>query len=159
MQEVWKFTCCQISFITGIRFTCQKTIQANLLAVEEGDEFEISHKYTVRAYKTFHRVPSLGYVVYKRQKSLKHEFINLSSAEIADIAKQGIDVNSININPEIAYTGDTRMELFHLKGCSHDGTKNDFLEAQVLITEVRLVIFYSAEKYDAICNKLGDVYR
>ena len=108
--------------------------------MKEKDEFKISHDHIVKAYKTFHRVPSLGYVVYKRNKALKQEFVNLSFLEIAGISKQGIELNVISIDPEIAYTGDTTMQLFHAEGCSYDGTKNDFLRAKVLITEVRLGI-------------------
>ena len=56
-------------------------------------------------FKTFHRVESQGYILYRKTKKLKAEYRELPGQEIGELVKSGVDVHDIETTPEVAYTG------------------------------------------------------
>ena len=79
-----------------------------------GQDYDLSNEYFFRPFKTVHRVPSVGYVIYQRGKKLKTEFIGLSPHEISKIHAEGVEVDRKVQTPILAYTGDTQIEFIKL---------------------------------------------
>ena len=73
-----------------------------LITVEPGDNIPILIK-------------KVGYGVYNKRKKLKEEYSKLSGKEIAELRKQGVDINYDLINKLFVYLGDTGKEIFENK--------------------------------------------
>ncbi|KAJ3692025.1 hypothetical protein LUZ60_012375 [Juncus effusus] len=103
----------------------QTELKHNLIVLNIGEEYQISEDLKVIAFKTYHRIPSQGYLIYKVKQELKQEIeqLKLSSVEIK---------NTIS-TPEIAFTGDT-MSDFIL-----DLNNSDVLKARILVMESTFV--------------------
>jgi ribonuclease Z len=65
----------------------------------------------IKAIEMDHKIKSYGYIVYRKTKKLKKEFIDLSKEEIIKIRKEipELSLTEIFYNPLIAYTGDTTI--------------------------------------------------
>lgn len=106
-------------------------LPCELIAVEPGDEIELSRELLMSVHKTAHTVPSVGYVVWDRRKKLKPEFRSLSGPEIRDLRLAGTEVSAETRLPLLAYTGDTSPA-----GLDENP---EMLKSQVLITEMTFV--------------------
>ncbi|TYZ66950.1 hypothetical protein PybrP1_008790 [[Pythium] brassicae (nom. inval.)] len=120
------------------------TIPAQFVAVHALDEFHISPQWAVRAVPTVHRVPSFAYVLFRKHTKLKCEFTGMSGSEIAAKRREGVEVTTTTFTPEIAYTGDTTVEIFaEQTGTAVDEAlqraRDDMLSVKVLITEATYV--------------------
>ena len=65
----------------------------------------------VRPFRTIHRIESLGYTVFARNKKLKPEFSELGPDAIRDLRQQGIEVQDKIETPLVTFTGDTQIEF------------------------------------------------
>lgn len=114
-------------------------IKACIVPVHPFEEIHLSSQWMVKAVPTVHRVPSLGYIVYRKLTRLKDEYVGVPGKEIAALRKAGQEVTTTAVSPEIAYTGDTTAQIFehswHI-GDPEQKQENDFLKVKVLITEV-----------------------
>ena len=89
-----------------------------LITVEPGDNIPIfikKEKYGLEIFKCYHQVPCVGYGVYHMRKKLKEEYTKLSGKEIAELRKNGVDINYDLINKMFVYLGDTGKEIFEDK--------------------------------------------
>eukprot|EP01121_Diplochlamys_sp_Union-15-3_P018298 TRINITY_DN6638_c0_g1_i1.p1 TRINITY_DN6638_c0_g1~~TRINITY_DN6638_c0_g1_i1.p1 ORF type:complete len:281 (+),score=38.52 TRINITY_DN6638_c0_g1_i1:43-885(+) len=86
-------------------------IACNFKGVNFGDSISIGNDKIVRPFKTVHRVPSQGYVIWNQKKKLKPEHYGKSAAEISKLHKQGVQISDVESVPEVAYTGDTTIEV------------------------------------------------
>ena len=79
--------------------------------VKAGKKYPFPHcnSYYFRVFKTDHRVPSVGYAIFERQKGgLIPELVGKSGKEIGQFVKStGRAANTIRESLEIVYTGDT----------------------------------------------------
>ncbi len=66
--------------------------------------------YWVKSFKTDHRIPSLGYLLFETRKKLKKEFFGLPGQELAELKRKGIQIESTVSLPLIGYSGDTKIE-------------------------------------------------
>lgn len=106
-------------------------LPCELIGMEHGKEYELSRELVFIAFKTVHRVPSLGFVVFERRKKLKPEFLDLSGEEIKQLRQNGTEVTQEIRIPLIAYTGDTAP-----KGLDDNPL---FYKAKILITEMTFI--------------------
>ncbi|OWA55577.1 hypothetical protein BV898_19964, partial [Hypsibius exemplaris] len=60
-----------------------------ILSVKIGEDFPVSPNRTMRPFRTTHRVPSNGYLIYKQEKSLLPQFYNLTGHEIGALVAAG----------------------------------------------------------------------
>ena len=60
-----------------------------------GEELRLTGELFVKPFRTYHVVPSQGYVVYSRRQKLKKEFVGLPGPEIGRLRKSGVEVLSI----------------------------------------------------------------
>lgn len=106
-------------------------LPCEIVGLEDGDCVEISRELVVTASKTFHTIPSLGYIVWERRKKLKPEFLNRTGEEIRDLNLAGVAItNEIRI-PKVAYLGDSTAA-----GLDYNP---DMYKAQALIMEMTFV--------------------
>ncbi|OQV17196.1 putative Ribonuclease Z, chloroplastic [Hypsibius exemplaris] len=104
-----------------------------ILSVKVGEDFPVSPNRTMRPFRTTHRVPSNGYLIYKQEKSLLPQFQNLTGYEIGALVAAGTEVHEKHSVPEMAYTGDTTFD------CFLDPANADILQARILITEATYI--------------------
>lgn len=117
---------------------------ANIVPLEPFEQVKLPNNVLVQAIPTSHRVPSLGYIVYKVKRQLKSELFGMGHKAVAELRRQGVQVTQDAAIPEIAYTGDTTAEVFHssVRAAATGDTEaehamRDLLRVKVLITEVR----------------------
>jgi ribonuclease Z len=92
-----------------------------------GDEFQIRKDLWVRAFRTFHPVPSLGYLFVRKVDKLKAEYRLLSGLEIQTRRRAGEDLFDLVEHLDLAYATDTLAKVLD---------QHPFLyDARVLILE------------------------
>lgn len=92
-----------------------------------GDERALSPSSSVRAFRTHHTGPSLGYQFFQRVPKLRREFCDLPGREIAERRKRGDDLFEIEERRELAYATDTLLRVID--------TMPSLLDTRVLILE------------------------
>jgi ribonuclease Z len=98
------------------------------LGVDIGQKYSLDDHHYFKPFKTFHRVPSLGYTIFESRKKLKPEYLKLSQDEIVDFKNKGVELTEEISLPIFSYTGDTTMDFW-----SHNP---QVLESKVLFMEV-----------------------
>lgn len=76
-----------------------------------GDELQLRKDLWVRAFRTFHPVPSLGYLLLRRVQKLRPEFHELGGAEIQERRRAGEDLFYTAEQLELAYATDTLAKV------------------------------------------------
>nr|GMD21928.1 nuclear ribonuclease Z-like [Ipomoea batatas] len=107
----------------------QSELKHTLIALDVGEEICLRKDLKVRAFKTYHVIPSQGYIVYSIKHKLKQEYIGLPAEEIKKLKSSCVEITNTVTTPEIAFTGDT-MSDFIL-----DNDNIDALRARILIVE------------------------
>lgn len=105
------------------------------IALVPGDTLAIDHNWFVRAFRTHHPVPSLGYQFLRRVKKLREEHKHMSGAEIAAAKKAGAELFHDQEQMELCYATDTLIRVLD--------TNPSMLESRVLILECT---FYDERK-------------
>lgn len=77
------------------------------IGVRPGDEHRVKGDVYVRAFRTFHPVPSVGYALFRRISKLRPEFSSMPGPEIAQRRADGEDLFDIVERTEVAYATDT----------------------------------------------------
>jgi ribonuclease Z len=96
-------------------------------ALQPGDERELRPDLSVRAFRTHHTGPSLGYQFFTRVPKLKPEYLDLPGKEIARRRQQGDDLFDHDERLELAYATDTLLHVVE--------TTPSLLRTRVLILE------------------------
>jgi len=78
-----------------------------LLAVRDGDDYQIRRGLVARAFATKHVSGSLGFSVIDIRKKLQEQYLGLSGPEIVDLKRKGVEVTNTVEAPLVAYLGDT----------------------------------------------------
>jgi len=87
-------------------------IPANLVAVKGGDEYQIKPNLFARVFPTNHSAGSVGYTVIESRKKLKPEYTKLTSNQIIELKKQGVEIDYPLEIPVVTYLGDTQYADF-----------------------------------------------
>ncbi|EXB20724.1 hypothetical protein L484_007631 [Morus notabilis] len=107
----------------------QSELKHNLIGLDVGEEFYIRRDLKVRAFKTYHVIPSQGYLVFSVKQKLKNEYIGLSANEIKSLKSSGVEITYTLTEPLIAFTGDTTSDFIV------DNSNIDVLRARILVME------------------------
>lgn len=98
-----------------------------LVPMTPGEDYEVRRDFVIRPVATHHGFPSLGYVLISVREKLRSEYLSLTGEQLAELRKQGVDIQYKLEVPLIAYLGDTSYgEVF-----DHP----DVMKAQVLLCE------------------------
>lgn len=88
-----------------------QVIPRRVVALEPGQEHSLGKGRFLRAFETFHRVPSQGYTVWQTRSRLKAEFRDLPGAKLGELRRQGTAIEDVHQVPVLSFTGDTRVEV------------------------------------------------
>ena len=102
-------------------------LYVDALGMSPGDELVLRGDLLVRAVRTFHPVPSLGYVLVRRVAKLRPELVGLPGPQIAERRRAGENVTVLEDHLELAYATDTLISAV-----DHGP---ELLRARVLIIE------------------------
>lgn len=119
----------------------------DLRPLSPGDEVSLRPDLTVRAFRTHHTGPSLGYQFFTRVQKLKPELLSLPAPQIAERRKRGDDLFVTEERPLIAYATDTLVSVLD--------TSPSLLRTPVLILECS---FLDDRKTLAACHAGGHVH-
>ncbi|OMO61264.1 nuclear ribonuclease Z-like protein [Corchorus capsularis] len=108
-------------------------LKHNLIGLDVGDEFFLRRDLKVRAFRTYHVIPSQGYVVYSVKQKLKEEYLGLSGNKIKNLKSLGVEITYTITSPEVAFTGDTMSDFIV------DAANSDVLRARILVVESTFV--------------------
>ncbi|KAG5536690.1 hypothetical protein RHGRI_024196 [Rhododendron griersonianum] len=86
-------------------------LKHNLIGLNVGEEFQLLKDLKVRAFRTYHGIPSQGYIVYSLRHKLKQEYVGLPGSEIKNLKSSGVEITDTVTMPEIAFTGDTMSDF------------------------------------------------
>ncbi|XP_047332338.1 tRNase Z TRZ1 [Impatiens glandulifera] len=104
-------------------------LKHNLVGLNVGEEFFVRKDLKVKAFRTYHGIPSQGYIVYSIRKKLKPELLGTDTNELKKMKLLGVEITNTTEEPEIAFTGDTTSDFIV------DDSNNDVLKAKILIME------------------------
>jgi ribonuclease Z len=82
-------------------------LEIEAIGLRPGDELALRGDLRIRAVRTFHPVPSLGYVVVRRVARLRAELAGLTGPQIAARRRGGETVTDYEDRLELAYATDT----------------------------------------------------
>jgi ribonuclease Z len=102
-------------------------LEVDLVPMEAGDEVRLHADLFVRAVRTYHPVPSLAYLFFRRVQKLRPEFADLPGAEIGRRRQAGEKLFSPVERFELAYVTDTLPLILE--------REPDVLRAETLILE------------------------
>ncbi len=102
-------------------------IEIDAIGMEPGQEVALRGDLAVRAVRTFHPVPSLGYLLVRKVAKLLPQFLGRDGGEIAMRKRAGEVVTEIKDQLEVAYATDTLVSVL-----DHAPA---LLEARVLVIE------------------------
>ena len=93
-----------------------ETVQTHPFNVEvvglsAGDEISLGKRLKMRAFKTYHPVPSLGYVVFETVQKLKTEYRSLPGPELKRRRLAGEGIFDVHERRYFAYVTDTLPEV------------------------------------------------
>ncbi|KAL4315143.1 hypothetical protein AHAS_Ahas15G0155600 [Arachis hypogaea] len=108
-------------------------LKHNLIGLDVGEEFYLRKDLKVKAFRTYHVIPSQGYILYYVRQKLKPEYIGLSGNEIKNLKSSGVEITYTLTEPEIAFTGDTMSDFIV------DEDNTDVLRARILVIECTFV--------------------
>lgn len=81
------------------------------LGLSPGDEKLLAHDLWVRAFRTLHSVPSLGYELYRKVQKLRPAFQQLTGPEVARRRARGDDLFDTVERGQLAYVTDTLIDV------------------------------------------------
>jgi ribonuclease Z len=88
-----------------------QAIPRRVVALAPGQDHPLGKGRVLRAFETFHRVPSQGYTVWETRSRLKPEFRGLPGPRLGVLRAQGVQIDETHQVPRLSFTGDTRVEV------------------------------------------------
>jgi ribonuclease Z len=98
-----------------------------LVGLLPGEHYQVRKDFLIRAIETHHGGSSLGYCLVSVREKLKAEYMGREGIELAQLRKEGVEIQYRLEVPLVTYLGDTTM------GTVFDNP--DVINAEVLITE------------------------
>ncbi|MBT8494150.1 MAG: MBL fold metallo-hydrolase [Deltaproteobacteria bacterium] len=102
-------------------------LSIDAVGLEAGDVHALGGDLQLKAVRTYHPVPSLGMLVFRRIPKLKPEYRGLPGREIGDLRTAGADIFDYRERIELGYATDTLVEVLD--------RAPDLYRARVLILE------------------------
>jgi len=88
-----------------------RKLAIDYVSVAPGQDWSLGADLRVRAFRTMHTVPSVGYYLYRSVKKLRSEFAKMSSREIVERKSAGEDLFRTEERGELAYVTDTLIDV------------------------------------------------
>ncbi|KAL5987727.1 hypothetical protein ACLOJK_035479 [Asimina triloba] len=107
----------------------QSELKHNLVGLDVGEEFYLRKDLKAKAFRTYHVIPSQGYIIYSVRQKLKQEYLGLPGDEIKRLRLSNVEITYTVTSPEVAFTGDTMSDFII------DPENADVLRTRVLVME------------------------
>lgn len=91
----------------AVDYILRPTKVGEVIPLEHGN-----NKFVVHTLRMDHRIPCLGYSIYKIQTHLREEYVGLSGPEIGRLRKSGVEVTVNEEVPYMCFMGDTTAKVF-----------------------------------------------
>ncbi|HEX8324966.1 MAG TPA: MBL fold metallo-hydrolase [Tepidisphaeraceae bacterium] len=105
----------------------RQQVPYTILPMSPGQDYPVRRDFLIRAVATHHGSPSLGFVLINVREKLKPEYAHLTGEQIAELRRQGTEIQYKLEVPLVAYLGDTTYgEVFD---------NEHVMSAQVLLCE------------------------
>ena len=88
-------------------------MKCNVKTMRPKETMKISQKWGIEAFRSMHRMPCQGYLLYEERKKLLPKYHGLPQKEIAELAKQKVQIIERKKIPLLAYTGDTTIDVLY----------------------------------------------
>jgi ribonuclease Z len=88
-----------------------QVIPRRVVALAPGQNHPLGKGRVLRAFETFHRVPSQGYTVWETRSRLRPEFHGLPGQRLGELRRQGVALDETYEAARLSFTGDTRVEV------------------------------------------------
>ena len=85
-------------------------LPCQVLPAQPGTEVRVKQGVVARAFRVLHRVPTLGWGLWRQSRKLKPEWRGRPGPEIRDARQSGVEVADSVESPIVAFTGDTLIE-------------------------------------------------
>lgn len=82
-----------------------------VVPIGPGEQYALTEGRVVRPFRSIHRVPCQGYAVWSSKRKLKAEYQGLPGDRIRDLRLGGVEVTDLVEAPELAFTGDTLIDV------------------------------------------------
>ncbi|HEX9620316.1 MAG TPA: MBL fold metallo-hydrolase [Polyangiaceae bacterium] len=89
----------------------RRPLEIDAVPLSPGDVSQVQSTLWVRAFRTHHTVPSLGFQFFRRVQKLKPEHRGLSGTEVAERRRAGEDLFLSSERLELAYATDTLVNV------------------------------------------------
>ncbi len=93
----------------------QASYRYSLEPLEPGDQVSVGRDLSVEAFATDHVVPSLGFQLVRARKQLKDRFRQRSAEELAELRRDGVEIEDVTQELWVTYCGDTGTGVFDLE--------------------------------------------
>ncbi|WP_408095607.1 MBL fold metallo-hydrolase [Peredibacter sp. HCB2-198] len=81
------------------------------IGLKANEAFTLSSRHLVKTFPTVHRIPSLGYSIYRKFRKLRKDLEGLPSEEVAKARARGEDPTEERTELVVSFTGDTQIEF------------------------------------------------
>jgi ribonuclease Z len=98
-----------------------------MIGLRDREEYEVRKDFKIRAHAVHHAGPCLGYSLISVREKLKAQYMGKPSPELAQMKKDGVEIQYILEVPLVTYLGDT--------GAGPVFDEPDIINSEVLITE------------------------
>ena len=88
-----------------------QVIPRRIVALAPGEEHALGKGRVVRAFETFHRVPSQGYTVWETRRRLRAELRDVPRERLGELRSKGVALDEVHEVARLSFTGDTRVEV------------------------------------------------
>ena len=105
--------------------------RCTLVGLSPGDTVPLKADCFARAFRSPHRIATLGYTISRRQRKLRADLAGLPQTQIAERARAGEAVSEIIERPEVCFPGDTLIDVLD--------TEPTVRSARVLLLECTFV--------------------
>ncbi len=123
-------------FVQAAAALSEESYLYEVLPMEPGEQVRVGPRLAVRAFRTEHLVPSLGYHLIRMQRHLRPRFRGLAPERIAELRRAGEEVTQEAEELWLSYCGDTGTGVFELEPALF-GTSILLLECTFVSPETR----------------------
>ncbi|XP_020520266.1 nuclear ribonuclease Z isoform X4 [Amborella trichopoda] len=78
------------------RIMSRDQLKLDLVALDVGETYEIRNDLVVRPFRTYHVIPSQGYVVYSVRNKLKKQYLHLKGHQIKNLKFSGVEATFLD---------------------------------------------------------------
>lgn len=100
-----------LALFDAYRLLDRTDLPCTVLCLTPGDQHAVSKSLQVSVFRSYHRVPTQGYVVKRVKRRLRTDLQAFTGAEIRRLAQAGEQVNQWEIYPEVAFSGDSTIDI------------------------------------------------